>query len=183
MMSVEDVNAAPLLNELVGLQLSVAHHAGNMRGFHFGKVVRDEEGIFAEYALHIQCPWRIEGETAILTGFHDWYTFVGEANLSGARWDPDSWDPATGGSLQEQRLRALFGCPVDGDRPILNRTNKLFVTSVQSEVHGGCRISLDSVLTIVLFPCSSEGECWRLFRPGDDWTRHLVVGDLGTPAP
>lgn len=163
---------APSLDVLAGLQLSLAHHAGNMRGFHFGKIVRKNGKNVGAYALHIQCPWRIESETAIVTGSQDWYVFAGEAE--GVREDPDSWDPACGGSLQESRLRALFGCPIDQDRTITNRTDKLFVTGVEQEAHGGCRIVLDGRLCIVLFPCASEGEYWRLFRVGDV-TRHLVV--------
>ena len=61
-----------------------------MRGFHFGKIVRKNGKNVGAYALHIQCPWRIESETAIVTGSQDWYVFAGEAE--GVREDPDSWD-------------------------------------------------------------------------------------------
>jgi hypothetical protein len=60
------------LQPLKGLRLSIAHHAGNMRMFHFGAIRRRAKGIVGEYALHVSCPWRIETEDKILTGISDW---------------------------------------------------------------------------------------------------------------
>ena len=163
--------AAPGLPDLIGLPLVVAHHAGNMRGFHFGEVTTSELGIAGQYALHIQCPWRIEYEDeAILTGFHDWYRFVDNGT---AAVPSGSWDPARGGSLQELRLRELFDCPFDTSKTIINRTGRLIVTEVTLDRLGGFAIVLDQRLRIVSFPCSSEGEQWRLFRP-DHEGPHLV---------
>ena len=164
---------ASVLKVLVGYQLTVAHHAGNMRGFHFGKITRMERKVVGEYALHIQCPWRIESQGAIVTGFQDWYIFVGTQDVEGLP-EPESWDPASGGSLQERQLRALLACPPDEGHPIINRTNTLFVTGVEEELHGGCRIALDRGTFIGFVPSSSRGEHWRFFRVGDQ-SPHLVV--------
>jgi hypothetical protein len=170
---VSEASIVSSLKALVGLQLSLMHHAGNMRGFHFGRIARSANGITGEFALHVQCPWRIESETAIVTGFHDWYVFAG--GPEGISDDPD-WEPETGGSLQELRLRALFDCPIDESRTLINRTSALWVTGVAADVYGGCHIGLDNGLCIAVFPCASNGEHWRLFRV-DDETSHFVVGD------
>ena len=49
------------LAPMVGLPLSIARRAADMRVFHFGKVSEVSGGTVGEFALHIQCPWRIEG--------------------------------------------------------------------------------------------------------------------------
>ena len=148
----------------------MANYAGNMRMFHFGEIVRSEKGVAGEYALHVQCPWRIERESAIVTGYQDWYRKDADGNL----FDPDD-DPAHGGSLQEQRLRGLFHCSAEQTRSVVNGTETWFVTDVAAEAQGGCRIVLDGRLAIVLFPCASDGEHWRLFRVHDDSFEHFIV--------
>ncbi len=42
-----------------------------MRVLHFGRIRKIEKGTVSEYALHIQCPWRIEGPEGIVTGRSD----------------------------------------------------------------------------------------------------------------
>jgi hypothetical protein len=101
----------PSIRDLIGLQLSSAAYAGNMRTFQFGQLLAG----LGEYALHISCPWRIETDAEIITGFHDWYQFVGDD-------EPFDWEPARRGSVQELRLRELFQCPADGESRIANRT-------------------------------------------------------------
>jgi hypothetical protein len=138
-----------------------------MRGFHFGKVARDAQGVRGEYALHVDCPWRIESGNEIITGFHDWYNFAGDV-------EPDDWEPARdGGSLQELRLRELFASPLEIERAIVNRASRLVVTNIASDAYGGCRIILDNHLCIAVFPCASTREHWRLFRTNDE-SPHLV---------
>ncbi len=58
------------LEELIGLNLSIARRAADMRVLHFGEITvdDDERGSTGEIALHIQCPWRIEGPDGIVTG-------------------------------------------------------------------------------------------------------------------
>ncbi len=56
------------IKPLVGLQLSFARRAADMRNFGFGKIRAVKNGTVADYALHIQCPWRIESTEGIVTG-------------------------------------------------------------------------------------------------------------------
>lgn len=87
--------------------------------------------------------------------------------------EPDDWEPVRGGSLQELRLRQLFDCPGD-ERPLTNKTDRLVVTGVEMNQCGDCRIVFDGALRLVIFPASSAGEYWRLFKR-DDESPHFVV--------
>jgi hypothetical protein len=51
------------LSKLFGLSLAIARDAADMKNFHFGVVGPHSsvEGTVDQYALHIQCAWRILG--------------------------------------------------------------------------------------------------------------------------
>jgi hypothetical protein len=153
------------LSQLVGMKLSMAYYAGNVRLFHFGVACGGECG---RYAIHLQCPWRIETAVAVLTGLNDWYVPA----LSDEQ--ADDWDPAKGGSLQEAVLRELMGDTVSSSRSIINRTDSLVVVGVDTDAFGGFRLNLSDGMRLSVFPCSSKGEQWRLLQPGTE-LGHFVV--------
>ncbi len=62
-----------------------------MRNLHFGPLRKSKGTIVGAFALHIQCPWRLEAKGKILTGFHDHY-------------EPAIGDAKPNGSLQHQVL-------------------------------------------------------------------------------
>jgi hypothetical protein len=157
------------LSPLVGLKLSVLHYAGNMRIFHFGKITTTHEGIGGQYAMHVQCPWRIRQHDEIITGLGDWYQPKNEDE------DLDSWDPCLGGSVQELQLRTLLACSKEESRSVVNKTNRYVVTSVKGDDVGGCQIAFSEDLLLEVFPNASVGEAWRLLRPDSD-DPHFVVG-------
>jgi hypothetical protein len=161
----------PSIRDLIGLQLSSAAYAGNMRTFQFGQLLAG----LGEYALHISCPWRIESSSEIVTGFHDWYQFVGDE-------EPEVWDPARGGSLQELRLRELFQRPPGGESRIVNSAYRLSVTDAEVDTFGGLRLVFDDRLRLVAFPGSSVGEHWRLFRPNGPGSHLVMEGPSGEGA-
>jgi len=140
------------LRPLVGLQLSILQYAGNMRIFQFGETTSTARGTVGKYALHVQCPWRIQQADKIITASGDWYQ-----RADGNEADLDSWDPGRGGSVQELRLRALLNCPADESRSLVNTTGNYFVTEVAADDLGGCQITFSGDLLLVLFPCGSTG--------------------------
>src|SRR5262245_25598399 len=95
------------LRLLVGKKLSIARRAADMRGFHFGRVSVDEAGkrSSGEFALHIQCPWRIEGPDGIVTGRTDLW----EPAEPGKEINWDTWDYDEDENLQDRRVGALLG--------------------------------------------------------------------------
>ena len=60
---------------LIGLKLSRMALAADMRTLQFGNTEERKGGggVVGEYALHVQCPWRLEGKTGIITGSGDLY--------------------------------------------------------------------------------------------------------------
>jgi len=150
------------------LQLSIARNAGNMKGFHFGNRKRTARRLVGEYAIHIQCPWRMQYDGRIITGSADYYTRADDND------DPD-WEPGTiSGHLQNQILgRILQGFDAE-TRSHINETEYLFVTAVDADTFGGAEIHMTGGYDLVLFPCASRGEEWRLIQPGSD-APHFVV--------
>jgi hypothetical protein len=167
----ESIRAA--LQPLVGLKLSIANYAGNMRIFHFGEIVRRADQAVAQYAMHLQCPWRIEGESEVVTGLDDWYL-----PPSGYECVDESWEPGKGNNLQQRRLRELFRCP-DEEGSLTNRSSDLVVIHADGSDFGDCRLILSGSYVLNVFPCSSDEEAWRLFQPGSI-EEHFVVSMLKT---
>jgi hypothetical protein len=93
------------LTPLIGLQLTIGRRAGNMTNFHFGKIRRFKDGTKGAYALHIQCPWRIEDRRRIVTGRADLYE---PADPTG-EIDLDDWHFETHENLLYKRIRELLG--------------------------------------------------------------------------
>lgn len=137
---------------------------------HFGNLRHTDRGLVGRYALHIQCPWRIEGGNQIVVGSSDYYSRADD-NLDA------SWEPGTvTGHLQNQILGTLFeGIDVDG-RSYINQTAHFEVTKVSSDCFGGAMVFFTGGYVLVLFPSGSRGEAWRLFEPGSE-SPHMVVED------
>lgn len=162
------------LRPLVGLRLAIARRAGSMRVFHFGPVRQLERGSIGEYALHIQCPWRIETRDSIVTGQEDlWEPFVVP---DGFDWD--AWTYETGDSLQDHRLASLLGGHDARTKSHVNNGELLVVESVEADDHGSASLALTGGFCLRIFPAGSRGEEWRLFRPSEG-TGHFVVSGGG----
>lgn len=155
------------LSRLVGLQLSAVNYAGNVRLFHFGQLSPPPDRC-GRYAIHVQCPWRLETQETILTGLAEWYIPANEEDTD------DDWDPARGGSLQDSTLRTLMGDVDSPEGSIVNRTEQFLVSHVEADAYGGFRIGFKAGMGLTVFPTTNRGEQWRLFQPHSD-ARHLVV--------
>src|SRR5687768_8413097 len=98
-MSAADEQVLTHLLPLVGLKLCIARRAADLRNFQFGQVPAVEGGTVGEWALHVQCPWRIEGpDGRVVTGRSDLWQPVSE-NRAGFNWD--TWDYEKDGNLQD----------------------------------------------------------------------------------
>jgi hypothetical protein len=58
-------------HSIVGLRLAVVNRAADLRVFQFGTLREDAGRTRADFALHIQCPWRLEQGSHIITGRSD----------------------------------------------------------------------------------------------------------------
>jgi hypothetical protein len=87
------------LSQIVGLPLTAARRAADMRTFQFGILRPVDRGSVGDFALHVQCPWRIDGPDGIVTGRLDLWEPV-EDN---APFD-ENWDYEKSPNLQDARL-------------------------------------------------------------------------------
>src|SRR6516162_3809503 len=88
------------LSQIIGLPLTSARRAADMRTFQFGTLRPVDRGSVGDFALHVQCPWRIEGPDGIVTGRLDLWDPVEE----NAPFD-DNWNCETSPNLQDVRLQ------------------------------------------------------------------------------
>jgi hypothetical protein len=162
------------LRPLIGLRLSIARRAADMRTFQFGEIRAVPGGSVGDYALHVQCPWRLEGAGGIVTGRSDlWEPADGS--------ESEGWDYDRGESVQDRRLADLLSGRDADSRTAVNRTDHLAVEAVQTDDCGGVTLMLSGGYRLALFPAGSRGEDWRLFRPGTAGPHFVVCG--GRPAP
>ena len=141
---------------LVGLSFSIARRGGAMRVFHFGDIVEHEVGSSGEMALHLQCPWRLDGPLGTITGSDDIWLH------RDLRARPENWSYEDGESLQDQRLSGLLG------------SYDLRVIAIDATRQGEVTIRFNGDYVLRLFPACSRGESWRLFRPGNAQIGHVV---------
>jgi hypothetical protein len=164
------------LQPLVGLKLSLARRAADLRNFQFGEVRAVDQRTVGEWALHIRCPWRIEGPDArIVTGRSDLWEPVSGADQG---FDWEAWDYEKDGNLQDARIEALLGGRDEVTRSAVNRTDVLVVVSVHADACGGASLRLTGGYTLSLFPAGARGEDWRIFRPDPDEPHFVVAGGV-----
>lgn len=158
------------LEVLAGLKLSIARRAGNMANFQFGDIVEVEGGTLGEYALHVQCPWRIDGPDGIITGRYDLWRGADGAHM------PDDWEPTIFDNLQDRKLGELFQGYDEQTISHVNATEWQVVERVQASAVGDSTIYLSGGYRLMLFPSGSIGEAWRIFRPRTDDPHFVVDG-------
>lgn len=153
--------------QLIGRKLWRCLRAVNMAMFDFGeqRKVMDSQGRekeVGELALHVQCHWRIAGETRVLVGSRD-INYPAEYSEGGDIPPEFDWDLEP--SRLDKLLRQFFEEHAEG----------LIVENVHVGDAGSLRIALGGNLSLELFPDDSlDGEHWRLFVPvGRE--PHLVV--------
>jgi hypothetical protein len=140
-----------------------------MRVLHFGAVTDGEDGSWGKYALHLQCPWRLDGPAGTVTGQDDLWE---HATLE---LPPDDWSFEHGDSLQDARLGALLGSYDERTRSWINsKPGHLVVMSVDATDYGDLTVEFSGGYTLRVFPASSRGEFWRLFV-SDSNDSHFVV--------
>lgn len=144
------------LNLLVGLPLSIVRNAADMKVFHFGDVRPHPSGrgTVGAYALHVQCPWRIVSQNAIVTGTSD--RFLGATEGEEVNHD----DPRSG-SLQFVRAESLLKGYDDTTRSFVNATNQLVVLAAHADDFGGADLLLSGDYRLQIFPDGSLAEDWR----------------------
>ncbi|MFJ1312111.1 hypothetical protein [Agrobacterium sp. P15N1-A] len=155
------------LQVLVGLPLSIARNAADMKVFHFGTVRPHPSGrgTVGAYALHVQCPWRFVDEKTVITGTSD--RFVEPAEGTSTNDD----DPKSG-SLQLIKIASLLKGYDAETNSFVNATEQLVVIAVNTDNYGGADLLLSGGYRLQVFPDGSIGEDWRFVELQG---RHVVI--------
>ena len=152
---------ASRLSQLVGLPLSAAPRAADMRMFKFGELCVIDSGTVGEFGLHVQCPWRIESPSGIVTGRLDlWVPVEDDFPID------ESWDFEQSPNLQDVRI----------DNWLAENAGSLVVSGVDADDFGGASISFGDRFVLRIFPSGGCGEDWRLFRPMSG-EPHFVISE------
>jgi excisionase family DNA binding protein len=145
-----------MLALLNGTQLVESGRAVDMEMFQFSGT-ND-----LSYALHIQCPWRIQRSGRLVVGYRD-------MRDPPAGLPNEGFDPNEGVTRRDELLQAFFA---------ERATRPRLVVEVTATEFGDVRLVLDDRSVLEIFPDSvaSDDEYWRLLlRPsGGD---HFVSGD------
>jgi hypothetical protein len=160
------------LQPLAGLPLWRSTRAADMQCFHLGAEVtsiskfgprKGQAFTHGEYALHVQCGWRIVGPNGIVVGWSDLYLAAGPDPY--AKSDDWDWDPQ-GASRRDERVAAWL----DGRVHVVER--------VLADPLGGCVLLFAGGFSLEILPTSShDGEYWRLL--GAAAMPHFVVTGAG----
>jgi hypothetical protein len=124
-----------------------------------------------EWCLHVQCPWRLEGEYEIVTGNDDLL------KMEDGSPRPEGWEPARGGSCEQAVLHAILADPEPGG--LRNHTDGFVVLWVDGDDWGGAAIGMSGGFTLRLFPSGNRDESWRIFRKGDLKTHFVIPPEVG----
>lgn len=168
---------------LIGLPVCLVGRITNLQYFHFGvrhSVViqypvknRGKIRVVGEYALHIQCAWRITRSSKMIAGSNDLYD-----PADGSADDPDEFNWYVSGASRLDRIVDRLREEWQLEPPV--------VVHCSADELGGFRLTLSAGYVIEAFPDNSQSgehsEHWRLFRPTineDDDYPHTVVGNNG----
>jgi hypothetical protein len=137
---------------------------------HFGDVRAhvSGDGTVGAFALHVQCPWRLDGPNGTVTGRDDLWEYAGPGER------PLNWSPEDGSSLQDQKFANLF-IRDESTRSWVNESDEFSVIAAQQASRGDVSLHLANGHEILLFPASCIHEAWRLFAT--DGERHVVFPD------
>jgi hypothetical protein len=158
------------LDVLIGEPLWSSGRAADLEWFQFGqrRTVKDFRGNVkevGEYALHVQCTWRIRRGDQVVVGSRDLYVPAEESDDPPKDFD---WI-AQGANRRDKRIAELFQ----------NETRQFLVQQVEVGEAGRFTIILDDEYALDVFPDDSlSNEYWRIFKPYAK-EPHFVVSGKG----
>lgn len=160
------------LRQLIGMKLTIARNACDLKNFGFGEIRPHPtgRGTVGQYALHLQCAWRLTDGHEVITGSGDRHRPIAEGLQTDGR-------DLRFGDLQSKKLSDLLRGSDPETESILNTTDLLVVESVNLRPAGAFSLQLSGGLALDVLPDASsleDGfEAWRLFVPGQD-DSHIV---------
>jgi hypothetical protein len=160
------------LNCLVGLPLFKMGRSGNLIWMSFGNGFKftdknGKEKLIGEYALNIQCCWRMTKNNRIIVAYRDIYY---PSKLWTGNEDLFNWD-VQGMNRCDELIKEIIPN---------NKTNEtIYVKSIEADDIGGFKIVFTGDYLVDVFPDNSiETEFWRFFSKLDS-EKHFVVSTRG----
>lgn len=160
------------LNNIVGLRLCLVRRAAATRMFHFGELFEEGGRSWGEWVLSVECPWRIQHGSQIVTGSQDISVPRVPVSVS------ETWNYDLDGNVQDSVIAEWLGSPSAGGRSVRNMTDLLVVEAVRSDAAFDVSVDLSGDFRLLVFPAGSHGSQWRLFNPEHAATA-ILVGDGG----
>jgi hypothetical protein len=157
------------LSALVALPLWALGRAADLAWFEFGgrRTVLSHLGrekLVGDYALHIQCPWRMMRGDKIITGRGDIFSTPEESEEP----TPADFDWQRGNRF-DRIVAALFD----------HESRQFTVRGLQAGEVGNFVVEMEDGYKLEVFPYDSEtGEHWRFFKPYSD-EPHIVFSGTG----
>ncbi len=163
------------LQSLIGLRLAAAGRAADLEWFHFGNLhtvpsYGGKTKLVGDYALHVQCAWRIRSAIEIIVASQDRYYPADGVQIADGQF---AWD-VPGANRCDQKIRQWLESYAD--------TMPTVQQIIADDVGSLCLV-FSTDLRLEIFPDSTDAdevaEHWRYFQPGTD-QQHLVMraGDL-----
>ncbi|GHV43885.1 hypothetical protein FACS1894180_4310 [Bacteroidia bacterium] len=161
---------AKVLKQLIGYKLTRSTRMGATECLKFGILYSiDHKGIewqIGEFAIHLQCPWRITKNDTLIVGSDD----VSEQPDENAEYDENfNWD-IQGGNLRDVKLQSFI------------KLGKCMVQSITTDDFGGFELTFIDNIKLTVFPALSSknfGEHWRLLDNRNGTKCHYVIDTCG----
>jgi len=155
------------LEVLKGKPLWSSGRAADLEWFQFGQrrrvTTRGQTKEVGEYALHVQCAWRITHADEVVVGYRDLYY---PAEATDEVPEDFNWD-ILGANRRDKKIAALFE----------NETRQFLVRLVDVGEAGSFKIFLESDYALEVFPDDSlPDEYWRIFKPCAEGPHFVLTG-------
>jgi len=154
------------LQPLIGLPMWSGGRAANLVWLQFGTkrtvVDRSGENEVGDFALHLQCFWRIRDSKTIFVAASDRFYPRGDPFEEAEDFD---WTEPNMNRCDEKLEELFHG----------RRASYLVVQSIQTDKYGGFSLSFRASLKLeVYLDDTVDSEKWRIFRPRSE-DKHFVV--------
>jgi len=159
------------LNILIDMQVNDSGRAGDLQWFTFypanpASPIIDSNVQLLEYALHVQCAWRIVGIEGIIVASRDRYYPAGVDPYKDL--ENFDWDKA-GNNRRDERINKFLN-----DR----KDSPLVVLAIEADDLGSIHIRFKGGYALDIFPDDSlRGEFWRFFKRSSTDKHFVVTGD------
>ena len=153
-----------ILREISVLRNSKLSKVGRAAAMAWFTFLSDEQ---KEYALHLQCGFRICANGEILTANLDMFEPTEAlAESPSFDWETFNWDVQGFNRYDEWTVQYNK-----------DKENNAIVKNVNANTYGDLTIEFSNGITIEVFANAATGECWRFFERKSD--KHLVVSAQG----